>query len=83
MFVQENYQAIKKDNEHLHSKDIISMVANQWAQVSEEEKQIWRHRASTAPRDDQNLQSFENDVLDSYETDKKRISKKLKSSEDS
>jgi hypothetical protein len=45
MFVMENYDAIKKNNAEMPSKEIISMVARQWAQVSEEEKALWKERA--------------------------------------
>lgn len=45
MFVMENYEAIKKQNTDMPSKEIISMVARQWAQVSEEEKGLWKERA--------------------------------------
>jgi hypothetical protein len=46
MFVMENYEAIKKNNAEMPSKEIISMVARQWAQVSEEEKALWKERAA-------------------------------------
>lgn len=41
MFVQENYEVIKKNlDPNVPSKDIISIVARQWAETSEEEKQV-------------------------------------------
>lgn len=45
MFVQENYDAIKKNHAEMPSKDIIAMVARQWGQISEEEKELWKQRA--------------------------------------
>lgn len=45
MFVMENYEAIRKSNADMPSKEIISMVARQWAQVSDEEKELWKERA--------------------------------------
>mmetsp|Transcript_21078 Transcript_21078/g.31243 ORF Transcript_21078/g.31243 Transcript_21078/m.31243 type:complete len:163 (+) Transcript_21078:150-638(+) len=48
MFVMESFEAIKKNNPEMPPKDIISMVARQWAQLSDEEKELWKQRALTA-----------------------------------
>lgn len=47
LFVHENYEMIKKTqgDENMPSRDIISLVAQQWAQTSETEKQMWQFRA--------------------------------------
>mmetsp|Transcript_21458 Transcript_21458/g.25893 ORF Transcript_21458/g.25893 Transcript_21458/m.25893 type:complete len:178 (-) Transcript_21458:65-598(-) len=52
MFVQENYESIKRNNDpNIGSKDIISMVARQWADTPEEEKQMWKARAVMSSKD--------------------------------
>lgn len=48
MFVMENFDAIKKSNPEMPPKDIISTVASQWAQVPDEEKELWKQRTLTA-----------------------------------
>jgi hypothetical protein len=45
LFVHENYEIIKKNHADVPSKDIISIMARQWASISDEEKQIWKYRA--------------------------------------
>lgn len=45
MYVTTNYESIKENNPDIAPKEMISMVARQWAQVSEEEKEHWRQRA--------------------------------------
>ena len=45
MYVTANYESIKVNNPGVPPKDMISMVARQWAQVSEEEKEHWKQRA--------------------------------------
>mmetsp|Transcript_20913 Transcript_20913/g.29061 ORF Transcript_20913/g.29061 Transcript_20913/m.29061 type:complete len:179 (+) Transcript_20913:84-620(+) len=52
MFVQENYESIKRNNDpNIGSKDIISIVARQWADTTEEEKQMWKARAIMSSKD--------------------------------
>ena len=45
--LKENYELMKKSHvgEVISSKDMISTLARQWANTSEEEKQIWKYRA--------------------------------------
>jgi hypothetical protein len=45
LHIKENYEAIKKDHPDVPSKDIIGIMARQWAATNEEEKQIWKYRA--------------------------------------
>lgn len=46
MYMQENYPAIKEANPHfLASKDIIAVLAKQWAELSPSEKLGWKARA--------------------------------------
>lgn len=45
LFVQENYPAVRAQYPQLQSKDIIGMVARQWATVPEMEKVVWKERA--------------------------------------
>jgi HMG (high mobility group) box len=45
MYVTANYESIKENNPEIAPKEMISMVARQWAQVSEEEKEHWKQRA--------------------------------------
>jgi hypothetical protein len=41
MFVQENYDIIKRANDpNMPGKDVIALIARQWAGTSEEEKQV-------------------------------------------
>jgi len=45
LFVQETYPTIRQNNPELPSKDVISIVARQWAEVNELEKKAWKARA--------------------------------------
>jgi TATA-binding protein-associated factor Taf7 len=45
LFVQENYPSIRNQYPELQSKDIIGLVARQWAQVSDLDRQAWKQRA--------------------------------------
>jgi hypothetical protein len=45
LFVQENYPGVRSQFPDLQSKDIIAMVARQWAEVPEAEKLVWKERA--------------------------------------
>lgn len=45
LFVQENYPGVRAQYPNVQSKDIIGMVARQWASVPEIEKQVWKERA--------------------------------------
>lgn len=45
LFVHENYEIIKKEHTDLPSREIISILAQQWGSTSEEEKQVWKYRA--------------------------------------
>jgi hypothetical protein len=51
LFVQENFEAIKKNNPDMPPKDIISMVAQQWSEVSGEERELWKQRAMAGTQD--------------------------------
>lgn len=54
LFAQENFEMIKRthgggddddDDNDMSPSDIMSLVAQQWAQTSEAEKQMWNYRA--------------------------------------
>ena len=45
-FVSDNYEVIKKNNPNMQSKDVIALIARQWAATSEEEKELWKERAN-------------------------------------
>ena len=47
LFVHENYETIKKarGDPEMASRDVIALVAQQWAETSEAEKQMWQFRA--------------------------------------
>ena len=45
MYVTENYECIKDRNPDVPAREMIAMVARQWAQVSEEEREHWKQRA--------------------------------------
>jgi hypothetical protein len=58
--VHENYEAIKKTNgANMPSKDIISMIARQWSQIDDQEKQAWQFRAEQLKE----AQSHETNVI--------------------
>ena len=53
LYVQETYPGIKAANPELPSKDVISIVAKQWADgISPEEKKQWKERAKATHEDD-------------------------------
>lgn len=52
LFVQENYPQLKQHHPELQSKDIIGMVARQWAGVAAEQKHIWKQRAMETHHED-------------------------------
>ena len=43
--VQENYPGVRAQYPELQSKEIIGLVARQWASISDMEKQAWKQRA--------------------------------------
>lgn len=45
LFMKENYPAVKEANGNLQSKDVISIVAKQWAEVGADAKTAWKERA--------------------------------------
>ena len=52
IFVQENYASLKAMQPSLQSKDIIGMVARQWASLTPIEKAAWKDRALQADEDE-------------------------------
>ncbi len=46
LYMQENYPAIKDANPDFASKDIIGMLAKQWAEIAPIEKIEWKSRAA-------------------------------------
>lgn len=65
LFVQENFEQIKNSAESasLESKDIIAVVARQWAEMSFEEKQAWKERAASIKDAEPNISQ---DLIDIY-----------------
>ena len=51
--MQENYPGIKDANPDFASKDIIAVLAKQWAEVSPAEKQEWKARAIATHGDEE------------------------------
>jgi hypothetical protein len=46
LYVHENYESVKKAHRpDMPSKDIISLIARQWSQIGDQEKQAWQFRA--------------------------------------
>jgi hypothetical protein len=45
LFVQEVYPGVRAQYQDFQSKDIIGLVARQWASIPEVEKQVWKERA--------------------------------------
>jgi HMG (high mobility group) box len=50
LFVHERYPSVKKENPHLQSKEVISIVARLWAEVPLEEKVVWKERAMSSAK---------------------------------
>jgi HMG (high mobility group) box len=50
LFVHERYPSVKKENPHLQSKEVISIVARLWAEVPLEEKGVWKERALSSAK---------------------------------
>lgn len=45
LYMKENYPAIKEANAEWASKDIIALLAKQWAEIAPNEKMEWKARA--------------------------------------
>lgn len=68
-FQQENHPVVKAQYPDLQSKDIIAMVARQWATVSATEKAAWKQRAiASAIVEDEGLEDG-NEEEDTEEDD--------------
>uniref|UniRef100_A0A7S4IY58 HMG box domain-containing protein n=1 Tax=Odontella aurita TaxID=265563 RepID=A0A7S4IY58_9STRA len=86
LFVQENFEQIKNSAESasLESKDIIAIVAKQWAEMGLEEKQAWKERAASIKDADPNISQELIDIYVDYVDDpgeenarpKKKVAKK-------
>ena len=63
MYVTANYDTIKHDNPNVPAKELISMIARQWAQVSEIEKEHWKQRAMSSATGGQ-VADFSEDLAD-------------------
>lgn len=50
--MQENHPIVKEDNPDLVAKEIISILAKQWGDMSPEEKAEWKARALATHADD-------------------------------
>ena len=63
LFVKESYPSLRARHPSFQSKDIIALVARQWAAVSETEKQAWKERAlSTHQNEEENIIPDHHDV---------------------
>jgi HMG (high mobility group) box len=71
LFVHERYPSVKKENPHLQSKEVISIVARLWAAVPLEEKRVWKERAISSAKSQPSAVHAENnnddDDDDEYE----------------
>jgi hypothetical protein len=46
LYVHENYESVKKTHgADMPSKEIITIIARQWSQIGDQEKQAWQYRA--------------------------------------
>ena len=70
LFVQENYPSIRNQYPELQSKDIIGLVARQWAEVSDLEQQAWKQRAAVASVAVEEEEEEEEESDDEEEEDK-------------
>ena len=71
LFVQENYPSIRNQYPDLQSKEIIALVARQWAEVSDLERQAWKQRAvaSSADAEDEEEEEGEEEGEEEEESD--------------
>jgi len=82
LFVQENLDQIKNSagSSSLESKDMIAIVARQWAEMGSEEKQAWKERAASlkdeVPNISQELIDIYVDYVEESGEDKGRKKKK-------
>jgi hypothetical protein len=53
LFVQQHYPSLKEMQPELQSKDIIQLVARQWAAMNDVEKAGWKQRALDAHDNDE------------------------------
>jgi hypothetical protein len=53
LFVQQHYPSLKEMQPELQSKDIIQLVARQWASINDVEKAGWKQRAMDAHDDEE------------------------------
>ena len=70
LFVHEVYPTIRaqyQDTENYQSKDIIGLVARQWATISEEEKRLWKERALASHQDTVDVEEEDGDNEDDEE----------------
>ena len=51
--MQEHYPGVRSQHPDWQSKDVISLVAKQWAQVPADEKKTWKERALATHEDDE------------------------------
>lgn len=64
LYVHENYEAIKKSHgADMPSKDVISIIARQWSQIDDQEKQAWQFRADQLKE----AQSYETNAIAGHE----------------
>ena len=52
LYMQEHYPAIKLSNPEFASKDVITIVAKEWADLSADAKVEWKSRAAAAAAHD-------------------------------
>ena len=49
LFFQESYESIKKahsgENENVDSKDVLMLIARQWNEIGDDEKEAWQYKA--------------------------------------
>lgn len=59
LYMQECYPVIKEENAELASKDIIAMLAKQWAEMVPDEKSNWKARALATHAEGTSLENEE------------------------
>ena len=72
LFVHEVYPTIRaqyQDTDNFQSKDIIGLVARQWASIPDEEKRVWKERALASHPDPVEVEEDDGENDDDEEED--------------
>ncbi len=85
--MQTTYPEIRTQNPHLQSKDVISIVAKQWAKIPDSDKKIWNDRAKSFSAmvegiDESQVDTDNGDIIDTEDYEDKGSEEDLESHEE-